>query len=123
DRAALGTLAVQLGELREEMRHQIGPGLRREFSALKDDIERALSGTAPIIDQMSGLGAEFERLTGMVHNLAGRGGDRQFDLLRQEMEDVKGALGKLAREDTLQSYGHRWEQLGRRWSDIAHQTS
>ena len=123
DRAAIGALASQLGELREEMRQQMGTGLRREFSALKDDIDRALNSTAPVMDQIGGLGAEFERLAGMVHDLAGRGDDRQLGLLRQEMDAVKGALGKLAREETLQAYDHRWDELDRRWSDIAHQAS
>jgi localization factor PodJL len=121
-RAALDALSAELGDLRAELRHQMGTGLRREFSSLKSDIDRALAGTAPG-NPAAELGAEFERLTGMIGSLANRGDDRQIDLLRHEMEEVKGILGKLAREDTLQSYDRRWEQLDQRWSEIADLTS
>lgn len=115
-------VADELGALREDLRQQMSTGLRREFAALKGEIDRALQASAPSA-QAAELGEEFERLSGMIHKLAERSDDRQINLLRLEMEQVKAALGKLAREDTVQSFDRRWDELDRRWSDLATQVS
>src|SRR5690606_5784622 len=73
--------------------------------------------------QAAELGVEFDRLSGMIHKLAERSDDRQVNLLRLELEEVKGALGKLAREETVQSFDRRWNEFDQRWSDIASKVS
>lgn len=118
----LPRLANELGALREELRQQMGSGLRREFAALRGEIERALDKSDGV-HQAAELSAEFERLSGMIHKLAEQSDDRQIDGLRAEMEEVKRALGKLAREETLQSFDRRWDEFDRRWSDIATKVS
>src|SRR5690606_20101370 len=115
-------VADELGALREELRQQMGSGLRREFAALRGEIERALDKSDGV-HQAAELGAEFERLSGMIHKLAEQSDDRQIDGLRLEMEEVKRALGKLAREETMQSFDRRWDEFDRRWSDIATKVS
>src|SRR5690606_5807065 len=110
-------IADELNALRQELHHQMGSGLRREFATLKDQIERALH-TSSASGQAAELGAEFERLSAMIHKLAEQSDDRQVNLLRLEMEEVKAALGKLAREETVQSFDRRWDEFDRRWSDI-----
>ena len=119
-RQAPAPLASELGALRDELREQMGAGLQRQFSGLKADIERALQTSAPL-GQVADLGAEFERLSSMINKLAAKGDDRQIDLLRHEMAEVKNSLGKLAREDTVQSVDRRWQDLDQRWRDIASQ--
>src|SRR5690606_29093872 len=59
----------------------------------------------------------------MIHKFAQRTDDRQLSVLRLEMEEVKNALGKLAREDTVKSFDRRWDELDRRWSDLAAQVA
>jgi len=108
----------ELRSLREEVRTQMTTGLRREFAALRDEIEHALRGSGNS-QHAAELRAEFERLSGMIHHLAEQSDDRHINLLRQEMEEVKGALGKLAREETIQSFDRRWDEFDRRWNDIA----
>lgn len=110
--------ASELSALRDELRDQMGAGLQRQFTGLKADIERALQSAAPF-GQAADLGAEFERLSSMIDRLARKGDDRQIDLLRREMSEVKQSLGKLAREDTVQSVDRRWQDLDQRWRDIA----
>lgn len=113
-------IAGELHALREELRQQMSSGLRREFAALKHDIERAMQGSGGGV-RASELNAEFERLSAMIHKLAEQSGDRQVGLLRPELEQVKAALGKLAREETVKSFDRRWEELDQRWSEIASQ--
>src|SRR5690606_32535167 len=108
----------ELRSLREEVRTQMTTGLRREFAALRDEIEHALRGSGNS-QNAAERRAEFERLSGMIHRLAEQSDDRHINLLRQEMEEVKGALGKLAREETIQSFDRRWDEFDRRWNDIA----
>ncbi len=112
----------ELNALREELHHQMSTGLRREFGRLREDIEKALHSAAPAA-QVAELGVEFERLAAMIHKFAQRTDDRQLNVLRLEMEEVKNALGKLAREDTVKSFDRRWDELDRRWSDLAAQVA
>ena len=51
-----------------------------------------------------------------IHNLSERTDDRSLNALRQEIEQVKGALDSLAREDTVRSSDRRWDDFDRRWS-------
>lgn len=115
-------VAQELSALRRDLRDQMGAGLRREFAALKSEIETAMQTSGPA-GQVAELGVEFERLSAMIHKLASQSDDRQVNLLRLEMEQVKNALGKLAREDTVQSFDRRWDEFDQRWTDIANQVS
>lgn len=121
-RAPAVAYTSEISALRDEVRNQMGAGLQRQFSGLKADIERALQSAAPV-GQVADLGAEFERLSSMINKLAAKGDDRQIDLLRREMSEVKQSLGKLAREDTVQSVDRRWQDLDERWRDIASRLS
>lgn len=111
-------IADEINALRGELRQQMGSGLRREFAALKNEIEHAVRNSAPA-SHVAELSVEFERLAAMIHKMSQKTDDRQFNLLRLEMEDVKGALSKLAREETVRSYDHRWDEMNERWNDIA----
>ncbi|HWK66050.1 MAG TPA: peptidoglycan-binding protein [Rhizobiaceae bacterium] len=117
--ASVGRIAGELKGLREELRHQMTAGLRREFDALRKDIERAY-GASPLAADGAALGEEFERLSDAIHALAERSDDRGIDMLRLELEQVRNSLASLAREETLRSADQRWEEFDRRWSHIEH---
>ena len=112
--AAVSKIASEIKGLRDELRQQMNSGLRREFEALKSDLQRAVS-TAPASTASTELGAEFERLSDAIHTLSERGDDRGVSLLRLELEEVKAALDELAREDTVRSVGKRWDEFDRKW--------
>ena len=111
-------VADELNALRAELRQQMNTGLREEFARLKQDIQHALHTTAPA-SHVAELSVEFERLAAMIYKMSGQSDDRQFTMLRREMEDLKGALGQMAREDTVRAFDRRWDELDQRWSDIA----
>ncbi len=108
--APRSAVSGEMRALREELHGEMTAGLRREFAALKGDIERALR-SAPPAGQAAELGAEFERLSAMIHRISNPGEDRQVHLLRTEMEEMKKALGHLAREETLRSFDRRFRDM------------
>ena len=113
--AAVGKIAGELKGLREELRHQMTTGLAREFDALRKDIERAYS--SPLTAKNGAeLGAEFERLSGAIQSLSEKSDDKSIKLLRLELEQVRGALDTLAREETVRSVDRRWDDFDRRFS-------
>jgi localization factor PodJL len=119
--AAVGKIAGELRGLREELRHQMTAGLQREFEALRKDIERAFQASAqpggPGGSKGSAeLGVEFERLSGAIQTLAEKSDDRSVNMLRLELEQVKAALDTLAREESVQAVGRRWDDFDRRWT-------
>ncbi|TIO64738.1 peptidoglycan-binding protein [Mesorhizobium sp.] len=120
--AVVGKIAGELRGLREELRHQMTAGLQREFEALRKDIERAFQASAEPGAQSGGgkgsaeLGVEFERLSGAIQTLAEKSDDRSVSMLRLELEQVKAALDTLAREESVQAVGRRWDDFDRRWT-------
>ena len=116
--ASVSQIATELRSLREEIRSQGGPGVGREIAALRRDLERDRTPGGGA-DQAVALAGELERLSGMIERLAARGDDRGVQMLRREIDDIKAALGQLAREETVRSVGERWEDLDRRWDALA----
>jgi len=114
--AAFGKIAGELQTLREELRQQVASGMRREFEAMRHDMERAAPPAAARDAQE--LAVEFERLSGAIHALSERADDKSLNLLRLELEQMKGALDTLAREETVRSVGSRWDDFNRRWTDF-----
>jgi localization factor PodJL len=109
-------IASELKAMREDLRQQMTQGLKREFDGLRQDIQRLGTARTPV----SGgeLATEFERLSDAVRTLSERSDDRSVNLLRLELEQVKGALDSLAREDTLKSVGRRWDEFDRKWTSL-----
>ncbi|MGX9571177.1 peptidoglycan-binding protein [Mesorhizobium sp. f-mel] len=120
--AVVGKIAGELRGLREELRLQMTAGLQREFEALRKDIERAFQASAQPGGQSGGgkgsaeLGVEFERLSSAIQTLAEKSDDRSVNMLRLELEQVKAALDTLAREESVQAVGRRWDDFDRRWT-------
>jgi localization factor PodJL len=111
-----GRIAAELKAMREELRQQMSQALKREFDGLRQDIQRL--GAAKTGVSGGELASEFERLSDAVRTLSERSDDRSVNLLRLELEQVKGALDSLAREDTLKSVGRRWEEFDQKWSTL-----
>lgn len=109
--------APDLGALRDELQTQVTSELRREFAALRKDIEAAYRAS-PDAGETRDLGAELERLSGAIHSMADRSDDRGVNLLRLELEQVRETLSELAREDTLRSIDHRWAEMDSRWAEL-----
>ncbi len=113
--ASIGRIAGELKGLREELRHQMTAGIRREFDALRTEIGRAYA-SQPAARDGAELGAEFERLSDSIQQLAERSDDRGVGMLREELEQVRGALDTLAREETVRSVDRRWDDFDKRWT-------
>ena len=114
--AVVGKIAGELRGLREELRHQMTAGLKREFDALRQDIERAFQANGQSGKGSAELGLEFERLSGAIQTLAEKSDDRSVNMLRLELEQVKTALDTLAREESVQAVDRRWDDFDRRWT-------
>ncbi|NGN40157.1 peptidoglycan-binding protein [Mesorhizobium sp. CGMCC 1.15528] len=115
--AAFGKIAAELQALREDLRQQVTSGMRREFEAVREDIRRAYASGAAKggVDE---LGVEFERLSSAIHSLSERSDDKSINMLRLELEQVKGSLDLLAREETVRSVDRRWDDFNKRWTDF-----
>ncbi|MER9231923.1 peptidoglycan-binding protein [Mesorhizobium sp. M0622] len=113
--ALAGKIAGELRGLREELRQQMTSGLQSEFDALRKNIERAFQSNGGG-KRSAELGVEFERLSGAIQTLAEKSDDRSVNMLRLELEQVKAALDTLAREESVQAVGRRWDDFDRRWS-------
>lgn len=114
DVATVGRIAGELKSLREELRQQMTSGLKREFDALRKDIERAYDTPAAV--NGAELTAEFDRLSGAIQSLSDKTDDKALKLLRLELEQVRGALDSLAREETVRSTERRWDEFDRRFT-------
>ncbi|HHZ09977.1 MAG TPA: peptidoglycan-binding protein [Rhizobiales bacterium] len=113
--ASIGRIAAELKGLREELRHQMTAGIRREFDALRTEIARAYAAQPSAADGAE-LGAEFERLSETIQQLAERSDDRGVSMLRQELGQVRSALDALAREETVRAVDRRWDDFDKRWT-------
>lgn len=115
--AAVGKIAGELKGLREELRQQMTTGLKREFDALRKEIERAYRAPQAAVNSV-GLTAEFDRISHAIQSLSEKTDDKGIKLLRLELEQVRGALDALAREDTLRSVDRRWDEFDRRFTNF-----
>ncbi|QPC86715.1 peptidoglycan-binding protein [Mesorhizobium sp. NBSH29] len=115
--ASVSKIAGELKGLREELRHQMTSGLKREFDSLRQDISRAY-GAGQMTGVSSELGLELERIVNSVNALSERSDDKSVNLLRLELQQVRAALDPLAREETVRTADRRWDDFDRRWSDF-----
>ena len=99
---AIGRIAGELSGMREDFTARVRADLSHEFDLLRKDIEKHYVG-ASRNDGASELAAEFERLSASIRTLADRSDDRHINLLRLELEQVRGLLQGVAREDSLKT--------------------
>lgn len=113
--AMAGRIAGELQGLREELRQQMTVGLQREFDTLRRDIDRSVRSGEGAGSSVR-FGRELERLSGVVQELAHKSDDRSVNMLRLELEQLRGQVETLAREDSLQAVDRRWDEFDRRWT-------
>lgn len=117
--ASAGRIAAEIKSLRDDLRHQMTSNMQSQFDALRHELERALSSTSNTTSRVgSELASEIERISGAINHMAERGDDRNLNLLRQEIDQVKRALDKLAREDSVKNVDRRWDEFDRRWDEF-----
>ncbi len=114
--ASAGRIASELSGLREELRQQMASNMNREFEVLRGELSRMLASSGNSLVMGSGLASEIDRISSAIHNLSERTDDKSLNALREEVEQVKGALASLAREDTVRSSDRRWDDFDRRWT-------
>ncbi len=113
--ASVNRIAGELKGLREELRQQMATNINREFEALRGELGRVLTsnGSKEITANLAG---EIERISRSIHDLSERTDDRSMNALRQEIEQVKGALDTLVRDGAQHSSERRWDEFDRRWT-------
>jgi localization factor PodJL len=102
---AASRIASELKALREDLHRQMTSGLKQEFDTLRRDIKTAYDASPAVAGwELSG---EMERLSSAIGEFAersdGAGG------LRNEIAHMRGDLEVLAREETVQSVGRRFD--------------
>ncbi len=115
--AAVELIAADLKKLRDELQNKMASGLQPEFDSLRAAIGetyRVAQSGSPTRD----LSDDIARLSDNVRALAQRSEDGGVNQLRQELEEVRRALGSLAREETVQEFNHRWDEFDRRLNSI-----
>jgi len=123
--ASIGGIATELKALREEMHGTLNSDLRRELSALRQEMER-VAAVAPRSSLPRELSGELERLSSAMERVAERSDDKGAKLMRLELEQVRSALSNVAREDTVRSLESRMhgadpvlDRLGARLEEIS----
>ncbi|MBX3570516.1 MAG: SEL1-like repeat protein [Rhizobiaceae bacterium] len=120
--ASASHIAGELRGLRDDLRQQVTGNIQREFEALRSEIGRTLASEQKS-DIGADLGAEIERISQGMRDLSARTDDRGLNLLRSDIEQVKGALEQLAREETLRGVDSRWDDFDRRFSSFEKKVS
>ncbi|WP_133122937.1 peptidoglycan-binding protein [Zhengella mangrovi] len=115
---SISRISSDLQALREELRQEMGQGIRQEFETLRrqmasiyDDVRSGLSSRE--------LAPELDRISQAVAALSERSGNRDVAALRHEVEDLRETVADLAREETLRTVSNRWDDFDRRWDRIA----
>ncbi|MGB6119513.1 MAG: peptidoglycan-binding protein [Mesorhizobium sp.] len=115
--ADISRIARELQAMRDELRTQMGAGLKHEFKSIRTDIERLYNAAMTGL-QGEELTGELERLSSAIGSLASRADDRSVHLLRDELDEVKSAIRHLAREDTILNVARNWEDFDRRFDEF-----
>ena len=88
--------------------------LRAELDEVKHALG-ALTAAQSGHDKIN-LSDDIQRLSENIQSLSQRSDESGLDMLRAEFEEVKRALGALAREDSIQQMSQRWDEMDRNWS-------
>lgn len=112
--AAIEVIASDLRNLRNDLQTKMTAELRGEIDSLRADIaetNRLAKSGSPSKE----LSEDIARLSDNIRALAQRSDDGGVNMLRLEFDEVKRALGALAREESIQQMNDRWSDMDRRW--------
>ncbi|MCO5070943.1 MAG: peptidoglycan-binding protein [Rhizobiaceae bacterium] len=115
---ASARLAAEVKSLRDEFRYQMSAGLQHEFDTLRKDISHAYANSGA--DASTQIAGELEHISDSIRALSSRSDDRGISLLRLDIEQLRSELDGLARDDSVRSLDHRWEQFDQRWNELEH---
>ncbi|MCV0395878.1 MAG: peptidoglycan-binding protein [Rhizobiaceae bacterium] len=110
-------ITSEIKALRAELRHQMGTGLKHEFQSLRQEMGRTEA------EQIRHISGELERINRAVSSLGSGGDPRMVEMLRAELNQIKAALGELAREDSVKAVDRRWDEFDRRWNAFEEKVS
>lgn len=111
--SSIGELARELQRLREDMGAVVNSGFNREFEGLRQEISKVTEALhhAP---RDPHLHDELERISQTLERLSARSDDKSLKMLRLELEQVKGSIANLAREDSIRHLDQRWDAFEER---------
>lgn len=105
----MNDIAEALISLRQDLKQDISQGVAREMDGLRTEIRsiRAIAEDNHFADDLRG---DLARLSDSISNM-GQHGVPESESLRSEFEELRVAMGGLAREDTVQRMGHQVQGL------------
>lgn len=117
ERSGLSAIAVELQELRDELRKEMSTGVRKELENLGRDMAR-LRETIAEDGYSSHIADELGRISEGVQALAHKTSSEDLAVLREDLEELKQTVQTLAREETVSRLDNRWDSLDRRFDQI-----
>lgn len=105
------SLHAEIARMREELNREMSSTIARQFGAIRDEL-KALMGQGAGMSSAD-LADGFNRLTRELGVVASRVENGETGSLRAEVEELKGHVAALAREDTLHDMAERWTVIER----------
>ncbi|SMD19903.1 peptidoglycan-binding protein [Rhizobium sp. RU36D] len=96
--------------LRQDLKKDISEGFSREIATLRDEM-RAIKSIAERRQGLDEFRDDLARLADSIKQLGDRPQDGT-DGLRAEFEDLRSLMDGLAREESVQTIGNHWNNLG-----------
>jgi localization factor PodJL len=113
--SSMHDIASALVELRQQLKQDISEGVSREMTALRAEI-RSIKAIAEEQHMADDLRGDLARLADSINQLGHRSAPEAQEL-RQEFEDLRVAMGGLAREDSIRRIEDRWSDVAVRMQD------
>ncbi len=113
--SSMHDIASALVELRQQLKQDISEGVSREMTALRAEI-RSIKAIAEEQHMADDLRGDLARLADSINQLGHRSAPEAQEL-RQEFEDLRVAIGGLAREDSIRRIEDRWSDVAVRMQD------
>ncbi|WP_193177255.1 peptidoglycan-binding protein [Oricola nitratireducens] len=105
------SLHAEIARMREELNREMSSTIARQFGAIRDELKTLMGQGAGM--SSADLADGFNRLTRELGVVASRVENGETGSLRAEVEELKGHVAALAREDTLRDMAERWTVIER----------
>ncbi|RWX76928.1 hemagglutinin [Neorhizobium lilium] len=107
--ASMREIADALVNLRQQLKQDISEGVAREMSSLRAEI-RSIKSIAEEQHLADDLRGDLSRLADSINQLGQRSAPEALEL-RQEFEELREAMGGLAREDSIRRMEDHWRDV------------